>query len=163
MFNKDNKKLEEYKKIKKENMVREEEKFGQKLDLMKDKENKDYRLRYKKEKNMDCEMYQKMFDEMNQKREKKLYDRNDTNFKFKERYDPGYVILATNLAGRGTDIKLTDEVEKNGGMHVILTFLPDNQRFYCTGKYPYLQRSAEKKEKKIKSGGKLFCRASSFK
>jgi len=56
------------------------------------------------------------------------YDRNDTNFKFKERYDPGYVILATNLAGRGTDIKLTDEVEKNGGMHVILTFLPDNQR-----------------------------------
>jgi hypothetical protein len=41
MFNKDNKKLEEYKKIKKENMVREEEKFGQKLDLMKDKENKD--------------------------------------------------------------------------------------------------------------------------
>ena len=87
MFNKDNKKLEEYKKIKKENMVREEEKFGQKLDLMKDKENKDYRLRYKKEKNMDCEMYQKMFDEMNQKREKKLYDRNEEKRKWNNYLD----------------------------------------------------------------------------
>ena len=87
MFNKDNKKLEEYKKIKKENMVKEEEKFGQKLDLMKDKENKDYRLRYKKEKNMDCEMYQKMFDEMNQKREKKLYDRNEEKRKWNNYLD----------------------------------------------------------------------------
>ena len=87
MFNKDNKKLEEYKKIKKENMVREEEKFGQKLDLMKDKENKDYRLRYKKEKNMDCEMYQKMFDEMNQKREKKIYDRNEEKRKWNNYLD----------------------------------------------------------------------------
>ena len=87
MFNKDNKKLEEYKKYKKENMMREEEKFGQRLDLMKDKENKDYRLRYKKEKNMDCEMYQKMFDEMNQKREKKLYDRNEEKRKWNNYLD----------------------------------------------------------------------------
>ena len=49
-----------------------------------------------------------------------IYDRNDIDFKFKERYSPGFVILATNLCGRGTDIKLTDEVENNGGMHVIL-------------------------------------------
>jgi hypothetical protein len=87
MFNKDNKKLEEYKKYKKENMMREEEKFGQRLDLMKDKENKDYRLRYKKEKNMDCEMYQKMFDEMNQKREKKIYDRNEEKRKWNNYLD----------------------------------------------------------------------------
>jgi len=87
MFNKDNKKLEEYKKYKKENMMKEEEKFGQRLDLMKDKENKDYRLRYKKEKHMDCEMYQKMFDEMNQKREKKIYDRNEEKRKWNNYLD----------------------------------------------------------------------------
>ena len=54
---------------------------------MKDKENKDYRLRYKKEKNMDCEMYQKMFDEMNQKREKKIYDRNEEKRKWNNYLD----------------------------------------------------------------------------
>ena len=56
------------------------------------------------------------------------YERNDSDYSLKELYGPGSIIFATNLAGRGTDIKLTDEVEKNGGMHVILTFLPNNQR-----------------------------------
>ena len=37
-------------------------------------------------------------------------------------------MVATNLAGRGTDIKTTEEVEKNGGMHVIISFLPLNTR-----------------------------------
>ena len=40
----------------------------------------------------------------------------------------GEVIITTNLGGRGTDIKLSEDVEKNGGMHVILTFLPSNSR-----------------------------------
>lgn len=33
----------------------------------------------------------------------------------------GMVTIATNMAGRGTDIKLADEVEKCGGLHVILS------------------------------------------
>ncbi|CAN0449484.1 unnamed protein product, partial [Hapterophycus canaliculatus] len=40
----------------------------------------------------------------------------------------GKVTVATNMAGRGTDIKLADEVETLGGMHVICTELHDAAR-----------------------------------
>ena len=36
---------------------------------------------------------------------------------------PGRVTIATNMAGRGTDILLDDDVRRNGGLHVIATDL----------------------------------------
>ena len=44
------------------------------------------------------------------------------------RIQPGEIIVATNLAGRGTDLKTSPAVEKNGGLHVCLTFLSNNLR-----------------------------------
>ena len=38
------------------------------------------------------------------------------------------VIISTNIAGRGTDIKVSKEVNDNGGLHLCLTFLPINDR-----------------------------------
>jgi preprotein translocase subunit SecA len=40
----------------------------------------------------------------------------------------GHVIVTTNLAGRGTNIKISEELRKNGGLHICLTFLPKNER-----------------------------------
>ena len=40
----------------------------------------------------------------------------------------GKVTVATNMAGRGTDIKLDGEIERLGGMHVICTELHDAAR-----------------------------------
>lgn len=42
--------------------------------------------------------------------------------------DAGRVTIATNMAGRGTDIKLSSEVEEGGGLHVILTELHEASR-----------------------------------
>ncbi|CAF4137894.1 unnamed protein product, partial [Rotaria sordida] len=40
----------------------------------------------------------------------------------------GDIIIATNKGGRGTDIHVDSEVDKDGGMHVILSYLPENVR-----------------------------------
>ncbi|CAF1411613.1 unnamed protein product [Adineta steineri] len=40
----------------------------------------------------------------------------------------GDIIIATNKGGRGTDIHVDPHVNKDGGMHVILSYLPENIR-----------------------------------
>lgn len=58
----------------------------------------------------------------------KQYTMNDMNQENNvEKILPSAVIIATNLAGKGFDIQ-TDEIEVSGGLHVILTFMPSNQR-----------------------------------
>lgn len=41
---------------------------------------------------------------------------------------PGKVMIATNMAGRGTDIKLADAAREAGGLHVVITEMHDNAR-----------------------------------
>lgn len=41
---------------------------------------------------------------------------------------PGRITIATNMAGRGTDIHLHEDVRKNGGLHVIATEMHTNRR-----------------------------------
>ena len=57
------------------------------------------------------------------------YSRSDMDNIFLEReMKPNTIIISTNLSGRGTDIKINSEVKKNGGLHVIITFMPYNER-----------------------------------
>ncbi|XP_014185304.2 uncharacterized protein LOC106632424 [Haplochromis burtoni] len=59
-----------------------------------------------------------------------LYCRSDRDSlsKIDKELHPGDVIVATNLAGRGTDIKVSLKVNNNGGLFVILSFLSENTR-----------------------------------
>ena len=41
---------------------------------------------------------------------------------------PGKVTIATNMAGRGTDIKISDQVKKAGGLAIIGTERHDSRR-----------------------------------
>ena len=49
------------------------------------------------------------------------------NFLNKE-VECGSIILSTNLSGRGTDIKISESLEKSNGLHVVLTFIPTSKR-----------------------------------
>ncbi|KAM4694451.1 uncharacterized protein O3C94_004944 [Discoglossus pictus] len=57
-----------------------------------------------------------------------LYTRNDKHNIELKVFNSEEVILATNLGGRGTDIKVTEEVNQSGGLSVILTHFPPNKR-----------------------------------
>nr|CAH0102701.1 unnamed protein product [Daphnia galeata] len=58
------------------------------------------------------------------------YARDYEKFRFEKEpgLDVGNVIVATNLAGRGTDIKLSPTLKANGGLHICLTCFPENER-----------------------------------
>ncbi|CAF1284850.1 unnamed protein product [Rotaria sp. Silwood1] len=59
----------------------------------------------------------------------KLYVRSDLKQHVKpEDVHEGDIIVATNLAGRGTDMKPVTAVNDRGGLHVIVTFLSRNLR-----------------------------------
>lgn len=47
---------------------------------------------------------------------------------FIQELEPGDMVIATNLAGRGTDLKINSEVIKNGGLHVIMTLFSPSVR-----------------------------------
>ena len=75
-----------------------------------------------------------------------LYTRNDNpdqSFFLNRQIQPRTIILSTNLCGRGTDIKITKECEKNGGLHIILTFKTESERVENQA----LGRAARKGEK----------------
>lgn len=60
-----------------------------------------------------------------------IYTRDYDDFGFGTSTDElncGLTIIATNLAGRGTDIKISQDLRKNGGLHVCLSYLPTNLR-----------------------------------
>lgn len=61
-------------------------------------------------------------------RKVKLYKTDNDSSVVEKPLESGHVIVTTNIAGRGTDIKLTKDVNKNGGLHVCITFLPKNSR-----------------------------------
>ena len=41
--------------------------------------------------------------------------------------DAGEVLIATSLGGRGTDLKISEAVQQNKGLHVCLTYLPNKR------------------------------------
>ena len=77
-------------------------------------------------------------------------ENNKESLFLKNEISIGNIILATNLAARGTDIKISSQLEKNGGLHVILTFFPCSERVERQA----LGRAGRKGEKG--SGGKLI-------
>jgi golgin subfamily B member 1 len=51
-----------------------------------------------------------------------------------DRIDCGEIVIATNLAGRGADLKISETLNERGGLHVIISFMPINSRVEMQGR-----------------------------
>ncbi|RXN30015.1 hypothetical protein ROHU_018069 [Labeo rohita] len=75
------------------------------------------------------ELYKKIQDEGRFKAEQiTLYTISEKHNIEREKFCAGRIIIATNLGGRGTDIKVDESVNKCGGLFVLLTHFPHNRR-----------------------------------
>ncbi|XP_035286379.1 uncharacterized protein LOC118234127 isoform X4 [Anguilla anguilla] len=57
-----------------------------------------------------------------------MYTISERDYIEETTFKKGNIIIATNLGGRGTDIKVNDEVNQCGGLFVLLTHFPSNRR-----------------------------------
>lgn len=58
----------------------------------------------------------------------RIYEDEDGSAVTEEKVGESEIVIATNIAGRGTDFKTTKELEAAGGLHVFVSFLPVNKR-----------------------------------
>ncbi|RZB41657.1 uncharacterized protein BDFB_010502, partial [Asbolus verrucosus] len=58
----------------------------------------------------------------------RIFANEDNAKETDEKVKIGDIILATNIAGRGTNFKTEEDLEANGGLHVCVGFLPCNLR-----------------------------------
>ncbi|AIL66000.1 Accessory Sec system translocase SecA2 [Rickettsiales bacterium Ac37b] len=54
-------------------------------------------------------------------------DRTDSHV-IDEELEVGRILVSTSAIGRGIDLKVSNELNESGGLHVLLTYLPDNER-----------------------------------
>ncbi|XP_058628479.1 uncharacterized protein LOC131538586 isoform X2 [Onychostoma macrolepis] len=75
------------------------------------------------------ELHKKIQDEGRFKAEQiTLYTISEKHNIEREKFCAGRIIIATNLGGRGTDIKVDESVNTCGGLFVLLTHFPHNRR-----------------------------------
>ncbi|KAJ3645482.1 hypothetical protein Zmor_023132 [Zophobas morio] len=58
----------------------------------------------------------------------RIYSNEDDAEETGEKVKVGDIILATNIAGRGTNFRTEGSLEETGGLHVLVAFLPCNKR-----------------------------------